>query len=312
MEFQLVLFGLLSFLITVIYVMTSKKNDQLEKRKQQSNSRFRENVLRKRLEKLAEDRVKYSKRYEIETLCLQAGFKLQFVEYLMLSMASSVVFAILMMMAMNNVLLGIVFLFIGYMVPKQAITFVKNRRVAMMDKQIGSFMLMILKRYENTKDFKMSLELTMKEFRGEEPLYSEIRQTVMDTNLGKPITEALEEMARRTGNKYMMRLSDYYKISSEIGTDDARKKLLNQAFLQYEENRKAKSLMKRELSSVKRESYIMLGAVPVFALFQANTNEDYIRFMTQESMGQIGTLVIFVVLAGAVWFINNKISAPLD
>jgi len=312
MEFQLVLFGLLSFLITVIYVMTSKKNDQLEKRKQQSNSRFRENVLRKRLEKLAEDRVKYSKRYEIETLCLQAGFKLQFVEYLMLSMASSVVFAILMMMAMNNVLLGIVFLFIGYMVPKQAITFVKNRRVAMMDKQIGSFMLMILKRYENTKDFKMSLELTMKEFRGEEPLYSEIRQTVMDTNLGKPITEALEEMARRTGNKYMMRLSDYYKISSEIGTDDARKKLLNQAFLQYEENRKAKSLMKRELSSVKRESYIMLGAVPVFALFQANTNEDYIRFMTQESMGQIGTLVIFVVLSGAVWFINNKISAPLD
>lgn len=306
------IFGFLSILITVVYLMTTKSNDQLEKRKQQSNSRFRENVLRKRLEKITEERVKYSKRYEIETLCLQAGFKLQYIEYLMLSITTAIGMGILMMTAMNNFLLGLVFIVIGYMMPKQAITFIKNRRVGLMDKQIGSFMLMILKRYENTKDFKMSMELTMKEFRGEEPLYSEIRQTVMDANLGKPLSEALEQMARRTGNKYMMRLSDYYKISSEIGTDDARKKLLNQAFLQYEENRRGKSLMQKELSSVKREAYIMVGAVPMFALFQMNTNDDYIRFMTEETMGQIGTLVIFAVLAGAIWFINNKISAPLD
>jgi tight adherence protein B len=312
MAFQLVLFVLLSMLVTIIYFMTAKTNNKLEKRKQQSSNMFRENVLKKRLEAIAEERVKYSKRYAIETLCLQAGFRFSFAEYLMISMGSALLLAILMMMVMNNPLFGLLFLVIGYMIPKQVITFLKNRRVALMEKQIGSFMLMILKRYENTRDFKASLELTMREFKGEEPLYSEIRTTVMDTNLGKPVNEALEQMARRTGNKYMMRLADYYTISSDIGTDDARKKMLNQAYMQYDENRKAKSMMKRELSAVKREAYIMVFSVPGFAVFQATSNDNYIHFMTQETMGQIGTFTILAVLAGVSWFINNKISAPLE
>lgn len=312
MKVLLVSFIFLSLLITAIYFMLTKSDGKLEKRKQQSSNRYRENILRKRLDKLAESRVKYSKRYEIESLCLQAGLKLQFVEYLVISIASSILFAVIMIIVMKNVILGILFLVIGYMVPKQLITFVKNRRVSIMEKQIGSFMLMVLKRYENTKDFKTSLELTMKEFKGEDPLYSEIKLAVMDINLGKPVSEALEQMARRTGNKYMVRLADYYKIASDIGTDEIKKKLLYQAYLQYEENRRGKSMMKRELANVKREAYIMLGAVPMFALFQMNTSDDYIRFMTEEPMGQIGTLVVFIVLAGSVWFINNKISAPLD
>lgn len=306
------LFGILSILITVVYFLTTQNNGKLEQRKQQSTNRFRENVLKKRLEKITEDRVKFSKRYEIETLCLQAGFKLQYVEYVMISIATGVIFGVIMMLAMNNLILGLLFVVFGYMFPKQVIGFIKNRRVNMMEKQIGSFMMMVLKRYENTKDFKKSMELSMKEFKGEEPLYSEIRQTVMDTNLGKPVAEALEQMARRTGNKYMMRLADYYSISSEIGTEDARKKLLNQAFLQYEENRKAKAMMKRELSGVKGDAYIMLGAVPLFAIFQINTNDDYVRFMTQTTLGQVGTVFIFAVVIGSLWFINNKISAPLD
>lgn len=312
MEFQLVVFAILSMFISVVYMLTSKGNGKLEQRKQQSNNRLRENVLRKRLEKLAEERVKYSKRYEIETLCLQAGMNMSYVEYVAVSVTTSLVFSLLMLIALNNWILGLVLLVIGYMIPKQTITFLKNRRVSIMDKQVGSFMLMVIKRYENTKDFKTSLELTMTEFKGEEPLYSEIRQAVMDVNLGKPMSETLSEMARRTGNKYMMRLADYYKISSDIGTDDVRKKLLNQAYMQYEENRKGVSMMKRELSGVKREAYIMLCSVPAFAVFQMNTNKDFIHFMTSTTLGQGGTVALFVILAGSMWFINNKISAPLD
>lgn len=309
---KLVLFVVLSMLISIIYVLSERQDKKLEQRKNQSRNMFRENVLKQRLEKITEEKVRYSKRYELETLCLQAGFRMSYTEYLMTSIATAIILAILMMIAMNNILIGLFFAFIGYIAPKQVITFIKNRRVALMEKQIGSFMLMVLKRYENTKDFKQALELTMVEFRGEQPLYSEIRHAVMDINLGKPVTESLEEMARRTGNKYMMRLADYYKISSDIGTEDTRKKLLNQAYLQYEENRKAKSLMKRELSSVKNEAFIMVGAVPAFAVFQAYSNDDYIRFMTQEPVGQAGTLVVFAIVAFAIWFINNKISAPLD
>lgn len=312
MVFQLVVFGVLSLLISMIYILTSKQDGKLEQRKQQSSNRFRENVLRKRLEKIAEERVKYSKRFAIETLCLQAGINIGFVEYVAMSIASSIVFSLAMFLLLNNIILGVAFLVIGYMAPKQVITFLKNRRVGIMEKQIGSFMLMIIKRYENTRDFKASLELTMKEFKGEEPLYSEIRKTVMDVNLGMPMSDALGGLARRTGNKFMVRLADYYTISADIGTDEIRKKLLNQAYLQYEEHRRGVSMMKKEISGVKREAYIMLGSVPAFAIFQMNASSNFITFMTTTTLGQGGTVGIFVTLAGCVWFINNKIAGPLD
>lgn len=312
MELQLIVFFILSFVVTLVYFFKTGSDKGLETRKSQSTNRFRENIIKKRLEKVTEDRVRQSKRYALETLFLQAGFRLQYVEYLMISIASSLVFGIIMMIALNNVGIGLLFLIIGYMVPKQVIAFLKNRRVSIMEQQIGSFMLMILKRYENTKDFKLSLELTEKEFIGEQPIHSELRQAVMEANLGKPLNDVLHGLGRRTGNKYMIRLADYYTMASEIGTDDIRKKLLNQAYVQYEENQRGKALMKRQLASVKMNSYIILGAVPGFALFQIITNDDYLRFMTQTTLGQAGTVFIFSVVIGSLWFINNKISAPLD
>lgn len=313
MEFQLLLFTVLMVILTILLMVTgTKKKSMLDKRKEQSKNLLRENVLKKRIEKIAEERVRYSKRYAIETLCLQAGFRLSYGEYVMISIASGIVTGVLLGIALNNPILAIIFLFIGYTIPNQVITFIKNRRVGLMEKQIGSFMQMVLKRYDNTKDFGKALELTMVEFRGEQPLYSEIRQTVLDINLGKTVDEAMDDLARRTGNKYMDRLSDYYKIASSIGTDDVRKNLLNQAFVQFEENRKAKNTMKKEIAGVKREAYIMLASIPMFAMYQIFTNPKYIDFMTNTDMGRIGTVVIVLIFLGSLWFINNKISAPLD
>jgi len=313
MEFQLLLFTVLMVILTILLMVTgTKKKSMLDKRKEQSKNLLRENVLKKRIEQIAEERVRYSKRYAVETLCLQAGFRLSYGEYVMISITSGIVTGILLGIALNNPILAIIFLFIGYTIPNQVITFLKNRRVGQMEKQIGSFMQMVLKRYDNSKDFGKALELTMIEFRGEEPLYSEIRQTVLDINLGKTVEESMDALARRTGNKYMERLSDYYKIASSIGTDDIRKNLLNQAYVQFEENRQAKNTMKKEIAGVKREAYIMLASIPMFALYQVFTNDKYIDFMTNTDMGRIGTVVIVLVFLGSLWFINNKISAPLD
>ena len=294
------------------YFMNREDNSSLNYRKKQSLSNLRENVIKRRLDAIVEERVKHSKRYEIETLCLQAGFRITYVEYVMISISSAIVGSVLMVMILNNPLLGFIFLFLGYMFPKQVITLIKNNRVEKMEKQIGPFMQMVIKRYESTRDFSRALELTTAEFRGEDPLYTELRYTVLDLNLGVPVADAMDGLARRTGNKYMGRLADYYRIASAIGTDDVRKRLLNQAYMQYEENREAKALMKKELSGIRGEAYIMLGSIPMFALYQILTNDDYIPFMTETLMGKIGTAVIFSIFMGALWFINNKITAPLE
>lgn len=312
MEFKLLLFTFLMLITVVIGFMSKRNNSRLDSRKQQSANLLRENVLKKRLEQYTEEKVKYSKRYDIETLCLQAGFNLSYAEYVMISIATAIVSVLSVSLLMNNPLLGLVFALIGYMIPKQVITFLKNRRITLMEKQIGPFMQMVIKRYETTKDFGKSLELTLVEFKGEEPMYSEIRQTVLDMNVGVPVGESMDNMARRTGNKYLARLADYYKIASSLGTEEIRKKLLNQAYKQFEENRKAQLTMKKELAGPKNEAYIMVACIPGFALYNAMTNDDYINFMTNTLTGQIGTTVITLVFLGSIWFVNKKIGAPLE
>lgn len=312
MQFHWIMLGITIVVFIVPLLLNFRNKGTLEGRKKQSQNRLRENVIKQRIEQIAESRVRFSKRYAIETLCLQAGMKLTYAEYLMISIGSALVFAVLVTMIMNNPILGIIFLLVGYMVPKQFITFMKNRRIGLMEKQIGSFMQMVIKRYETTRDFGKALELSTVEFKGEEPLYSELHRTVMDINLGMPVTESLDNLARRTGNKYLERLSDYYKIASTLGTDDIRKKLLTQAYTQFEENRIAKQTMKKELATVVRESYIMLGSIPMFGAYQVMTNDSYIDFMTNTTMGKIGTVAIAVVFMGAVWFVNTQISKPLD
>lgn len=312
MQLHWILLGatVLSFLIPILFIFP--QNDQLERRKTQSKNLFRENVLKQKLEKFTEERVRFSKRYQVETLCLQAGLSLSYAEFMMISIASALILGLLVGFAMNNVVLAAIFFVIGYMLPKQVISFIKNIRVGRMEKQIGSFMQMVIKRYEATKSFSKALELTLDEFRGEEPLYSELKKTVTEIKLGKSVQEAMNDLARRSSNKFMQRLSDYYAIASEVGTEETQKNLLRQAFLQYEEDRKIKMQMKKELASVKRESYIMLGMVPIVIAYQIMTNDQYIHFMTNTTMGKIGTVVIVVILLGCLWLINAKISAPLD
>jgi tight adherence protein B len=312
MQFILFLFVASMMLTIVLSNMGNKNEEILENRKQQTRNLFRENILKQRLEKFTEEKVKFSKRYAIETLCLQAGYRLTYAEYLILSIGCAIVSAVLVGMVMNNPILSIIFAFIGYMLPKQFITFMKNRRFSIMEKQIGPFMQMVIKRYETTKDFKKALELTLVEFKGEEPMYSEIKQTVLEIDLGLPVGEALDNMARRTGNKYLARFSDFYKIASSLGTDEVRKKLLMQAYQQYEENRQDKRDLKKQLATPVREAYIMLGSIPMFAIYQILTNENYIDFMINTTTGKIGTAIIASVFMGCIWFVNSKIGAPLE
>lgn len=298
---------------SILYVLLDSSNrNMLSKRKIQSKELLRENVLKKRLEEMAESNVKYSRKYAVETLCLQAGYKLSYGEFMIISVISALTIGLIVGTALNNFLQGIMFLFIGFILPRQIIMIIRNRRVSLMERQIGSFMQMVLKRYDVTKDFAKSLELTLDEFRGEEPLYTELKQAVLKIKLGSTIADAMDGLARRTGNKYMERLSDYYKIASTLGTEEVRKKLLVQAYIQFEENRKAKAFMKKEIAGPKREAYVMLISIPIFVVYMIVTNDTYIQFMTTTTLGKIGTVLISATFFGCFWFINAKIGAPIE
>lgn len=299
--------------LSILYHYESiEKINTLFVRKKQSKSILRENVIKEKLDEIIEERVKLSKRNKIEDKLIQAGFDISYTEYIMICIFSGIIMSVVFGTMLSNIMLAILFLVFGFLIPYQIVSFLQNKRLSLLEKQIGAFMQMIIKRYENTRDFYASLKMTGAEFEGEEPMSTEIKRTILEIDLGISVSEALNNMAKRTNNKYMKRFASYYEIVSEIGTDEIRRDLLTQAYKQYEENRQLKRILKKEIAGPVQDAYVMILAVPMFAVYQIITNDEYIYFMTKVTMGKIGTVAIIGTLITVAWFVNAKLGAPLD
>lgn len=308
--FSFIFFLLMCGLIVYNYKANNKTT--LDMRKEQSKTSLRENAIKKALEQNFEDNASYSKKYKVETMCIQAGLKIKYGEYKIICLLSAIGLPILCLSILNNEYLAVVSFFLGFTIPSQIITIIKNRRTAVLDKQIGSFLKMVTERYANTKDFSKAIQDCVEDFKGAEPFYTELRDTVLDMQLGVSTSNALKNLAKRTGSKYLNRLGDYYSLALKLGTPEARNTLLKQSFYQYDEDRKIKNELKMAISGPANEAYLMIAFIPCTMIYNAFTNEDYIPFMTQTTLGKVGVAGIFAVIVGCLWIVNTKLSSPID
>ena len=297
---------------TLLVSFKIQNKDVLDLRKTQSLNAARVGKAKKDLEEIIESNASFKKKIKIETMCIQAGLKIKYGEYKLLCLATAIILPIIFWIILRNEYLVIASFVLGLTIPSQVITFLRNRRMGVLDKQIGSFLKMVTERYANTKDFAKAIKDCASDFKGAEPFYSELRDTIMEIDLGVPTGEAIKNLSVRTGNKYIRRLADYYSLSIQIGTDEARSTLLKQAFYQYEENRSVKNNLKIAISGPANEAYIMIGFIPCTMIYNAFTNPEYLPFMRDTQLGKIGVTFIFTVVIGCIWLVNTKISAPLD
>lgn len=314
MDFLLVkIIVLLSVMGIVTYLMIKNEKDTIfDKRKEQISTRFRENIVKRKLETYLDQKVKRTKKEEIEHLGQQAGVPVTIGEYYILSMITATIGFVVGTVLFKNPILGVLLLFMGWVTPNQLLTFLKNKRFDKTEKQVGSFLQIVIKRYEITGSLKKAIQMSVPDFIGQEPFYTDLKKSVAEMEVGKSTEEALYDLAVRTGNRYLFRLHDYYKVTKNVGSVEIKNKLLNQAYVQYREAEQVKSTAKRELAGVKREAYIMLATIPLFAVYQAFVSEGYFTFMTETMLGKIGIVSIVFVFFMSLWFINKKIGAPLE
>ena len=300
------------------FVMSGSNNEEendknvLAMRKRQSVTSLRELALKKKLETLLEERVELSKKYRIETNILQAGFRMTYGEYRILTIVMAITLPLISFAVMKSVFPLPILAVVGYAIPSQVVDFLRNRRMLVVEKQVGSFIKLSIERYASHGDFSKALRDTTDDFKGQEPMYSELKQLKVELDLGKPTTEALHDMYRRIGNKYLLLLSNFYEIASSLGTRDARTELLGEVFKQYKENQQHKAMLRKEIAGPKRESYIMMAVIPLMMAYQFVSSVEYTEFMLHTTVGQIGITGVLTVIVGALWFINKKIGAPIE
>lgn len=296
---------------------SSKDEDEVDKdvlsmRKRQSFTNPREFAIKKKLEGLLENRVELSKKYKVESEILQAGFKMTYGEFRILTIVMAVALPLISFVAMRSIYVLPILAVVGFAIPGQVIEFLKNKRMLAIEKQVGSFIKLVIERYSSHGDFSKGLRDTTDDFKGQEPMYSELKQMRLELDLGKPVVEVLQSLHRRVGNRYLLLLAEFYEIASNLGTKDARNELMGEVFKQFRENQQHKSMLRKEIAGPKREAYIMLAVIPLMMTYQFVLSDTYGDFMLHTTIGQIGIAGILTVMVGALWFINKKIGAPIE
>ena len=312
LAFFLVIASFIIIFFAILMNLEKKENKTKIVKKRRSSKDMKGNLIGGSLSQKFEKNADISKKFKVETLCLQAGVDLTYGEYKFICTCCAIAIPLIVLIFMHNFFLALIMILLGYLLPGQYLKTMANKRVKKMEDQCGSFLRIVLERYKTSKDMASSIENSLHDFFGCDPFYENLRQCVIDIQLGVPCEEALENLARRCGNKFLARFSDYYKITSNLATHESKYELLYQAFVQYEEDRELKQTLKKEISGPVSESYIMVVATPAFMCWQAVANPDYLDFMLNTTTGQVGLAVIFVVVLLCIIFINAKIAAPIE
>ena len=313
--FFIILAVIVLFVVKFIVLMKdggSRFGSSGNRRDRKSLKGMRELAIKQKLEAELVQNSKASSRYKYEKMASQAGVRIRYGEYKLICLACAVSLPVLTFMFMRNTVLSLAMILIGWSLPGQIISAIRNRRVRILERQVESFMELFVERYKLTQSPSIALEGCLQDLVGQQPLYSELQQTVSEMDTGDPVLEAFQRFAERTANKYLIRMSSSLRMAEDIGTSDAREMLLTKALKQYRNNKSLRNTLKERIEGPKRESMILLLAVPGVVLYQAISSDSYIQFMLHSKVGKIGCAFVLLSCMGCIWFINKKIGAPLD
>lgn len=312
--FTLVIGLLLLVLVIVKFVIEFNRYRPKKSKIERTHSLkgLRESAIKKEIEQTLSESASVKQRYKIETLCAQAGFDLSYGEYMLICFFCAIILPIITLSVLDNIYLAGMMILIGALLPGQFISFMRNRRIFILERQVESFMELFSERYKTIRNPARSLEDCLKDFDGQEPIRHEIKKTLLDMNLGMTTVDAMRSFAYRTGNPYLSKLVEAVRVSEDIGTDEVRERLLTKALEAHRKKKTRFNNLKQRIQGPKNESMILLVAVPFIMLYQIATNPNYIEFMTTTDMGKIGLAVIAAICLFAIWFINKKIGAPLE
>lgn len=310
--FAMMLF--LTFVIIAIYrAMDHSKEGIIERKKKvaeiKKSFKFK---IRDPFNDTVNSKIPEEKRKKVEDKYEKAGVRVNYASSFAICLVCGTALSMISLFGLKNPYLAIAAFGFGWNIPGFLATFIANHRLEKINGQVGMFLRMVIKRYQVLKDFYLALETTTEDFVGEEPMYSELIKTLNNINRGDPIDDALHELAHRTDNKFLKRFADYYAITSEIGTAEARNNILGQALTQYEEHMELSRELKKQLSELSMEAYLMLLFVPAVIVYQCMNDANYIPFMTTTMMGKVGSAVILTVWLICLWVINMKLAAPVD
>jgi tight adherence protein B len=145
----------------------------------------------------------------------RADLPLRTVEFVYIALGSSFLFGIVAAVSASAapvVLLGFA---IGFVLPLGFVWFKAKRRLAAFENQLPDLLITMAASLKAGHSFRQGIQSVVDE--GQAPASDEFRRVLTDTRLGRPMDDALDEMAERVGSKNLDFVITSVTIQRQVG-----------------------------------------------------------------------------------------------
>jgi tight adherence protein B len=216
----------------------------------------------------------------IERMLQRADIPLTPAEFVYTCVGSGLLLGLLVAAAFGSggVLLAFV---LGALVPTGVVWFKGARRRAAFERQLPDLLMSVASSLKAGHGFKQAVQALADE--GVEPASKELRRALAETRLGRPIEEALAEMAERLGSKNFAFVITSVTIQTQVGGSLAG---LFDTVAETVRKRQQFARRIRSLTAMGRMSAYVLVGLPFFiALALTALNPEYMHPLYHSSTG---------------------------
>jgi tight adherence protein B len=230
---------------------------------------------------------------KLSRLIERADLQLKTAELFYMSAGSCIVLGLLATAAGSSGLLSLASLVIGALIPLAFVWMKARRRLAAFENQLPDLLIGIAASLKAGHSFKQALQAIVDE--GVEPAGKEFKRVLTETRLGRPLDDALNDMAERVGSANLSFIVTAVAVQSQVGGSLAS---LFDMVADTVRNRQQFARKIKALTAMGRMSAYVLVGLPFF-LCGALTllNPTYMAPLFQTSSGH-KMIVVSLVMMG--------------
>lgn len=224
-----------------------------------------------------------------------AGLKLSQADFIILTLAGSVVFGLAGLL-LGGPGLGLLFAVIAPFMAQLVLSQLTSQRRSKFDMQLGDTLQLLTGGLRAGHSILRAIDAAAAE--SDSPTSEEMRRIITETSLGKDLLESLNDTSVRMANDDFMWIAQAIQINREVGGDLAE--VLDQVSGTIRERTEIKGQIKALAAEGKFSAYILMGLPIGIVIMLSIVNPGYIGVLFTEPLGwaMIGASVVLMIIGG--------------
>jgi tight adherence protein B len=228
----------------------------------------------------------------LDRVLQRADFPLTTPEYAYVMIGFGLLFAFLFTLLGRGPLFTVVGLFVGVFLPYLFVSFKANRRLKAFDEQLPDMLVTMAASLKAGHSFRQGIQSVVDE--GVDPAAKEFKRVLNETRLGRPMDDALADMAARVGSSNFEFVMSAVTIQRQVGGS------LAGLFDMVADTVRQRQQFRRKIRGLtamgRMSAYVLIGLPFLVGLAIYAINREYMQPLLTTSTGHKLLILMFVMM----------------